>query len=136
MITQKNFPSVLDILRFEKQGNIYLKHFPQYNCVVRADFKHEKLIDPKKDGLVVNDLKISNLLNPQNRVVFKRIYRCLIQNKLDIKSLKDAQHQFFKKVKESEAKIKQNQKTIEESKAKKEQILKHYLEGEDETTKL
>ena len=46
MITKDNLPKVLDFLGFDKQGNVYSKHYNEANCDISIDFKKERIDYP------------------------------------------------------------------------------------------
>ena len=43
MITKENLSKVLECLGFEKQGDIYSKHYDESNCDINIDFENERI---------------------------------------------------------------------------------------------
>lgn len=73
-ITKTNFKSVLRILGFTENGNIFEKKFTAFNCLLSVDFANEKLIYPVEiKGRERND----DCKQPENFVVFECVNRLL-----------------------------------------------------------
>ena len=79
MITKDNLKSLLKILNFTQDGDIFIKKFEELDCELRVDFKNEKLIYPQDKGLIVNDKTTSNFSSNENFVVFESVCRLLNQ---------------------------------------------------------
>lgn len=48
MIDESNFSKVLEVLKFVKKGNKYVKHYTDYNCDMIVDFDAKRIIYPDK----------------------------------------------------------------------------------------
>jgi type I restriction enzyme M protein len=77
MITQENFKSLLLSLGFEKNENIFSKHFPHTEGILKVDFKKKELIYPTDQGLKVNERQTCNFSQNENFVVFECVHRLL-----------------------------------------------------------
>ena len=74
MITATILPKVLELLGFEKNGDIYEKRFAHFNCFLKVDFCNKKLIFPDQiKGRERND----GFDKPENFVVFECVCRLL-----------------------------------------------------------
>lgn len=68
MIDKKNLVSLLKCLNFEKKGKSYEKHYPEFYCNMKVDFKDEKLVFPLQiEGRERN----AGFDKPENFVVFE-----------------------------------------------------------------
>lgn len=76
MITQENFINVLNVLKFEQNGQIWTKTFAN-NRYLKVDFAKKELIYPEDLGLVVNERQTCNFSSPENFVVFECVHRLL-----------------------------------------------------------
>ncbi len=77
MIKKENFPQVLELLGFEKSGQIYSRRFEESDCELKADLKNEQLIYPESKGLKVNERQTCNFSADENFVVFECVCRLL-----------------------------------------------------------
>jgi type I restriction-modification system DNA methylase subunit/restriction endonuclease S subunit len=85
MITQENLPTLLTLLQFELNDNVYSKYFPAIDCYLRIDFNKKEIIYPEytngdKDnpnGMLINERQTCNFASPENFVVLECVYRLL-----------------------------------------------------------
>lgn len=75
MITKSNFKSVLRVLNFEENGNIWTKDFPEIDAYLKIDFDSETLIYPEDKGLTINERQTCNFSQDENFVVFECVHR-------------------------------------------------------------
>ena len=75
MITKENLPKVLDCLGFEKQGNIYSKHYDESNCDINIDFANERIEYPSNLDTGANTT--TNFSQEENFVVLECVNRLL-----------------------------------------------------------
>ncbi|MDO4834883.1 MAG: N-6 DNA methylase [Clostridia bacterium] len=74
MITTDNIKSVLEILGFVQNGEIFEKQFHHFNCSLKVDFSNKKLVYPEAiKGRERND----DFEKPENFVVFECVNRLL-----------------------------------------------------------
>jgi type I restriction-modification system DNA methylase subunit/restriction endonuclease S subunit len=77
MITKENLPKVLECLGFEKQGDIYSKHYDILNCDIIIDFTIEKIQYPSHLDTGANTT--TNFSQGENFVVLECVNRLLEQ---------------------------------------------------------
>ncbi len=75
MISQDNFPALLEFLGFAKQQSIYTKIIGA-TCL-SVDIDKQLIIYPESDGLIVNERQICNFAANENFVVFECVHRLL-----------------------------------------------------------
>ena len=75
MITIENLPKVLDCLGFEKQGDIYSKHYDELNCDINVDFANERIEYPSNLDTGANTT--TNFSQEENFVVLECVNRLL-----------------------------------------------------------
>jgi type I restriction enzyme M protein len=75
MINKENIKDLLIALHFEKQGNIYQKHFSQGDFYLKVDFDKKILIYPEQ--LKIGGEFTTNFSSDENFVVFECVNRLL-----------------------------------------------------------
>ena len=75
MITKENLPKVLECLGFEKQGDIYSKHYNESNCDIIVDFANERIEYPSNLDTGANTT--TNFSQEENFVVLECVNRLL-----------------------------------------------------------
>ncbi len=75
MITQENFPKLLDYLQFNRNDKVYTKSFGYTD--LKVDFSKQEIIYPEEKGLKVNERQTCNFSSNENFVVFECIHRLL-----------------------------------------------------------
>lgn len=75
MIDKEKFKSLLSFLEFEEKGNVFSKHIPLSNCLLKVDFDKSKIIYPEK--LKVWGDFTTNFSSNENFVVFECVHRLL-----------------------------------------------------------
>ena len=75
MITKENLPKVLECLGFEKQGDIYSKHYNESNCYIKIDFANERIEYPSNLDTGANTT--TNFSQEENFVVLECVDRLL-----------------------------------------------------------
>lgn len=75
MITKENLPKVLECLGFEKQGDIYSKHYVESNCDINVDFANERIDYPSNLDTGANTT--TNFSQEENFVVLECVNRLL-----------------------------------------------------------
>ena len=75
MITKENLPKVLECLGFEKQGDIYSKHYNESNCDIKIDFENERIEYPSNLDTGANTT--TNFSQEENFVVLECVDRLL-----------------------------------------------------------
>ncbi|WP_211239148.1 type I restriction enzyme HsdR N-terminal domain-containing protein [Desulfatibacillum aliphaticivorans] len=75
MITQNNFPTLLESLGFTKKRNVFSKTFG--SIPLSVDVSKETIHYPESDGLVVNERQTCNFSANENFVVFECVHRLL-----------------------------------------------------------
>ena len=77
MINKENIKDLLNVLRFEKQGNVYSKHFATSDSYLKVDFSKNEILYPEDKGLIINSRQTCNLSQNENFVVFECVHRLL-----------------------------------------------------------
>ena len=80
MITIDNLKQVLEKLKFETDGDTYIKTFKStelFQCVLKIDFKKEEIIYPEEKGLIINQKQTCNFSSNENFVVLECVNRLL-----------------------------------------------------------
>ncbi len=55
MITKSNLKEMLEALLFVKtSADKYEKQYPEFDCVISADFKNEKITYPEDNGMKID----------------------------------------------------------------------------------
>ena len=75
MITKENLPKVLECLGFEKQSDIYSKHYNESNCEISIDFANERIEYPSNLDTGANTT--TNFSQGENFVVLECVNRLL-----------------------------------------------------------
>ena len=75
MITKENLPKVLECLGFEKQSDIYSKHYNESNCEISIDFANERIEYPSNLDTGANTT--TNFSQEENFVVLECVNRLL-----------------------------------------------------------
>jgi type I restriction-modification system DNA methylase subunit len=75
MINKDNLKSLLGVLSFEPEGDVFTKKFDDINAVLKVDFNKQELIYPEDKGLVVNQRQTCNFSDNENFVVFECVNR-------------------------------------------------------------
>ena len=75
MITKENLSKVLECLGFEKQGDIYSKHYDESNCDINIDFENERIEYPSNLDTGANTT--TNFSQEENFVVLECVNRLL-----------------------------------------------------------
>ncbi len=77
MISKDNFKALLQVLKFQADGQIFSKRFDDMDAVLRVDFGKHTLIYPQDKGLIVNGDFTCNFSDDENFVVFECVHRLL-----------------------------------------------------------
>lgn len=72
----KKYIKILGFTESDKK-NIYINHFPTFDCYIKVDFNNKKIIYPENKDLKINDQTTCNFEHPENFVVLECVCRLL-----------------------------------------------------------
>lgn len=75
MITKDNLPTLLTLLNFSQNDNLWSKTIGK--ATLQVDFDKQLLIYPEDEGLIVNERQTCNFSDNENFVVFECVHRLL-----------------------------------------------------------
>ncbi len=75
MITKDNLPTLLTLLNFSQNNNLWSKTIGK--ATLQVDFDKQLLIYPEDEGLIVNERQTCNFSDNENFVVFECVHRLL-----------------------------------------------------------
>ena len=75
MITADNLKKVLEELHYvkSKKKEIYVKEFPDFDCIIKVDFGNKKITYPENKGMVIHRKTTCNFSENENFVVLECI---------------------------------------------------------------
>ena len=76
MITKSNIRTLLDLLGFSQDGNVYIKRYEDIEATLKVDVASEHIFY-KESGITVGRETTSNFSEPENFVVLECVDRLL-----------------------------------------------------------
>jgi len=78
MITKSNLKEMLEAIGFAKSSaEIYEKQYPAFDCLIKVDFKNEKITYPEDKGMLIDRHTTDNFSANENYVVLECVDRLL-----------------------------------------------------------